>query len=54
MEWFVENWYVVVLGLVAALFIFGYRPKKNSAQTETTHEAHADDKAHKSGHSCCH
>jgi hypothetical protein len=54
MEWIIDNWYVAVLGLVAALLIFGYRPKKDAPHAEATRETTNNDKTHKSGHSCCH
>jgi hypothetical protein len=56
MEWIVNNWFLfIVLGLVAAMFIFGRRPGGHHegdphGQQEGTNDA---DSHHKGG-GCCH
>lgn len=57
MEWIKDYWYIVVLGLVAAMFLFGHRTGRNTdteVQDDDQHGPHAGEKAHKSGHGCCH
>jgi len=57
MEWITNYWYLIVLGLVAAMFLFGYRTKQNTdtdIDDDHQHGSHTGEKAHKSGHGCCH
>lgn len=56
MEWIFNNWYFfVIVGLVAAMFIFGRRPEGHHEEGphdhgEGTHDVHG---SHKGG-GCCH
>ncbi len=56
MEWITEYWYIVLIGLFAVMFVFGYR--SNRCQEGITEEhgkgTHTPEKTHKSGHGCCH
>lgn len=52
MEWIKDYWYIIVLGLVAAMFFFGFRAK--DIRDDELHEDKDDSHTHKSGHSCCH
>jgi hypothetical protein len=56
MEWIKDYWYVIVIGLVAAMFLFGKRTGKGHSGAERghDHEGQADAKSGKSGHGCCH
>ncbi len=57
MEWIKDYWYLILLGLVAAMFLFGHRTKKNTdvnIHEDHQHGPHTGEKAHKSGHGCCH
>lgn len=57
MEWITNYWYIIVLGLVAAMFLFGFRTKQNTdtdINDDHQHGSHTGEKAHKSGHGCCH
>ena len=56
MEWIQEFWYVILLGIIVTMFIFGRRT--NTHQDEkadvSQHGTHTEGKTHKSGHGCCH
>ena len=56
MVWIANYWYVILLGLVAAMFLFGFRTKDKAEGNIADHlsESHEDKKEHKSDHSCCH
>lgn len=54
MEWIKDYWYVVVLGLVAAMFLFGHKTKKSQGSAQDHHETHTEGDKKKGGHSCCH
>lgn len=56
MEWIKDYWYVIVIGLVAAMVLFGKRTGKGHGGNEHghDHEGQADTKSGKSGHGCCH
>lgn len=55
MEWLTEYWYLIILGLVAVMFLFGYRSKGlQESKVHGQHGAHHDEKPHKGGHGCCH
>jgi hypothetical protein len=56
MAWLTNYWFVIVLGLVAAMFLFGFRTKDNKEGNIADHSTAPDDdkKEHKGGHSCCH
>lgn len=54
MEWITNNWYVIVLALVAVMFLFGHRSRKGADQTAVTNETDTDHQKHKSGSGCCH
>ena len=56
MEWITDYWYVLLLGLVAAMVLFGFRTKDNEEGNiaNRLNGSHEDKKEHKSGHSCCH
>lgn len=56
MEWIKDYWYVLVLGLVGAMFLFGHKTKKDTdmnVHDEPHHGSNTREKAHKSGHGCC-
>jgi hypothetical protein len=54
MEWIAEYWYILLLGLVAVMFLFGNRTKEGRSETVQDHQGrHADGKANKRGHGCC-
>ena len=56
MEWVTDYWYVLVLGLVAAMALLGFKTKDNEAEKISGKQngSHKDEKENKSGHSCCH
>ena len=51
MQWIKDYWYIIILGLVAAMFFFGHRTKDihEEKSQDNKNESHTD----KSGHSCC-
>jgi hypothetical protein len=56
MEWINDYWYVLVLGLVGAMFLFGHRTKKGTdtiVQDEQQQGSNTRERPHKSGHGCC-
>lgn len=56
MEWITSYWYFIVLGLVAALYLFGYRTKQGKdADTDEglKHESAACEKSHNGCGGCC-
>jgi len=56
MEWITNYWYYIVLGLVAALYLFGYRTKKSTAtgtDEDLRHESVACEKSHNGCNGCC-
>ncbi len=56
MEWITDYWYVLVLGLVAVMVLFGFKIKDNEESNTASHlnESNENKKENKSGHSCCH
>ena len=56
MEWIKDYWYVLVLGLIGAMILFGFRTQDNKEGNIANHRdgSDADKKEHKSGGSCCH
>jgi len=56
MQWINDYWYLIILGLVTVMLLFGYMSK--STDKNTTHddqnETHDGGKEHKGGHGCCH
>jgi hypothetical protein len=55
MEWIKDNWYLIILGLVAAMFLFGHKTNKGQKGDVNGHQDETQDsgKKHKGGHSCC-
>jgi hypothetical protein len=55
MEWIIQNWFVVALGLVALVFLFGKKSKRSREGTGHVQGLGADsgEKTHKRG-GCCH
>jgi hypothetical protein len=54
MEWIAEYWYILLLGLITVMYLFGNRTKVSQSENVRDHQCtHADGKAHKSGHGCC-
>jgi hypothetical protein len=55
MEWIIQNWFIVVLGLIALVFLFGNRSKRSHEATGHVEGLGTDsgEKTHKSG-GCCH
>ena len=54
MKWIVEYWYLILAGLAAAVFFFGYKSKSDQGSiTDTDSEEQTAEKTHKGGHSCC-
>lgn len=56
MEWVTDYWYVLVLGLVVAMVLLGFKTKDNESENIPGNQkgSQKDEKEHKSGHSCCH
>jgi hypothetical protein len=56
MEWIKEYWYIILLGLFAAMFIFGHRSNRSEGGKVDDHQhgAHTEGKANKGSRSCCH
>jgi hypothetical protein len=55
MQWIANYWYVIVLGLVAAMFLFGHKTKKEKeGKGDTQDEEKTGGKTQTSDHSCCH
>lgn len=57
MEWIKDYWYIIVFGLVAAMFLFGFRTKDKidtNIHDDHEHGAHSGEKTHNSGRGCCH
>lgn len=55
MEWIINNWLIIVFGLIAVMFFLGYRSKDThdgGAYEQSGTQDH--DKTHKGGHGCCH
>lgn len=56
MEWITEHWYIFLLGLIAAMYLFGNRTKESkegNVHVQTPQGTRADAKKHESGHGCC-
>lgn len=54
MEWIMNYWYAIVLGLVTAMFLFGYRKTDSTdVAAHEEHEAETEESSHKSGRSGC-
>ncbi len=55
MEWVKDYWYIILLGLIGAMFLFGYRSKGRQEGKEQglQHETHTREKNHKDSHGCC-
>ena len=55
MEWIIQNWFVVALGLVALVFMFGKKSKRSPEGTGHVEGLGTDsgEKTHKRG-GCCH
>jgi hypothetical protein len=54
MEWIAEYWYILLLGLIVFMFLFGHRTKVSQSENFQNHQGTlADRKARKSGHGCC-
>lgn len=54
MRWIVEYWYLILAGLAAAIFFFGYKSKSDEGEMSGTNsEDQGSEKTHKGGHSCC-
>lgn len=57
MEWIKDYWYLILPGLLAVLFFFGHKTKGSTDKNipdGDQHGEHTAEKAHKSGHGCCH
>jgi hypothetical protein len=56
MEWIIQNWFIVVLGLIAVTFLLGNKSKRSKEDTDHVEGLGTDSegKKHKSGHGCCH
>jgi hypothetical protein len=55
MGWITNYWYVILLGLVAAMVLFGFRSKDNKEVNAAGHQDESQKKKeHTGGHSCCH
>lgn len=54
MEWIKDYWYVILLGLIAALFLFGHKTKSDQGSMQDHHEPHTEGAKKKGGHGCCH
>jgi hypothetical protein len=55
MGWIIHYWYLILIGLVAAVFFFGYKTNNVPGEASGAHsEDQTDEKTKKSGHSCCH
>lgn len=56
MEWVKDYWYMILIGLVVAMYLFGNRRGKGEVGEEHSHDhaEHTKEKAGKSGHGCCH
>lgn len=52
MEWITSNWYILILGLVTAMFFFGRRTKVVHAEKSLDDKKESHTK--KSDRSCCH
>jgi len=52
MEWINDYWYVLVVGLVAVMILFGHKTK--GSDQEHQHASHNGGKEHKGGGGCCH
>lgn len=56
MQWITEYWYILLLGLIAVMFLFGNRTrgsKVGNVHVQTPQGTHADAKKYESGHGCC-
>lgn len=54
MAWITEYWYILLLGLIAAMFLFGHRTKGIRTEDMLHHKTtHTGAKGHKNGHGCC-
>jgi hypothetical protein len=58
MEWIANNWYIIIIGLVAAMFLLGRKPRGTPHEGTVQghqHGAHGGEKNHKGGRGgCCH
>jgi hypothetical protein len=55
MKWIVQYWYLILAGLAAVVFYFGYKTKSDLGETTVAHgEEQEGEKTRKSDHSCCH
>jgi len=55
MKWIIDYWYLIIAGLSAVLFFFGYKTEGELEQTNNAQsEEHGGEKSHGSDHSCCH
>ncbi len=52
MEWIKDYWYVILLGLIAAMFLFGRKTNVNAHDHQN--DSNAGGKEHKDGSGCCH
>jgi hypothetical protein len=55
MEWIIQNWFIVILGLVALAFLFVNKSKRSQKGTvhASQHGTDSGQETHKSG-GCCH